>query len=450
MLVVEADRTRLPLLRVDRPSRVLPLDLLRADSRARVAMGTDLRTGARFELTLLDRRTVSFSLHFSADATRGSRALVGSGGTRGRAAASTTRTALWLLPSLWQIWTDPLDEVQDWARAKLVTFGLSTSMLVLLMTVWVPIAAGGWFAWGQRTAVVDAKASAEAALGSASAANAGRDAALEAEATCMSQRTDLARALGDTLAEREARVDAALEASAARAFALELGGARLATPELARVEEDSLGRIRERLVKELGDSPPLPEEALRCTAANAALEKDLPAWVLLWHPDARVVCPLDFDSEAGGVHQRGSWGLSDRILRQFGPPSAEGDARLVDRLAANMFTKGLRAVRAAILAAPTGERPPVAPAELHLWTVTLWDAYNRMPSRPRRCSMSRRPPACRRSSPRSRTPRTPPPRVCPSCTTSSILRKTAPFSPLRPRLAAVGRRMGCPKARAQR
>lgn len=91
----------------------------------------------------------------------------------------------------------------------------------------------------------------------------------------------------------------------------------------------------------------------------------------------------------GGVSRGGGWGVSARAAREFGVPesaakaSPDGetaDPRLNDRWSAYTLTTGVRTLQEALLTADTSDRPPVAPGMAQLWTLALWDAYNRMPS----------------------------------------------------------------------
>ena len=54
--------------------------------------------------------------------------------------------------------------------------------------------------------------------------------------------------------------------------------------------------------------------------------------------------------------------------------------RMYPRWSASTLAIGLREVQFALLTSDTGPRPPTVPSQAHLWTLALWDAYNRLPS----------------------------------------------------------------------
>ena len=50
------------------------------------------------------------------------------------------------------------------------------------------------------------------------------------------------------------------------------------------------------------------------------------------------------------------------------------------RWSATTLAIGMREVQFTLLTTDTGTRPVVVPSQMHLWSLTLWDAYNRLPS----------------------------------------------------------------------
>lgn len=155
---------------------------------------------------------------------------------------------------------------------------------------------------------------------------------------------------------------------------------------------------------------------------QANVRPDLPPHMLLFHTHPRSADVSDFYREGNGVDFRGTWGLSSRVVREFGrkvegrsgvevPATVGGglgstgggpgtvgvmglpersplmvstagsgeDPRLRDDWSANAHLEGLRRVRKAMLGAETGGRLPAYPEQLHLWSMALWYAYNHMP-----------------------------------------------------------------------
>ena len=69
---------------------------------------------------------------------------------------------------------------------------------------------------------------------------------------------------------------------------------------------------------------------------------------------------------AGG--EAGSQQLADQL----------GDPRMAARWSATTLAIGLREVQFTLLTTDTGAQPVVAPGQFHLWSLALWDAYNRL------------------------------------------------------------------------
>ena len=103
----------------------------------------------------------------------------------------------------------------------------------------------------------------------------------------------------------------------------------------------------------------------------------------------QLVCTPNYSVVDGGINRAGPWGLSERVAGEFGDQeSAEAVAdetqptslRMYPRWSASTLAIGLREVQFALLTSDTGPRPPTVPSQAHLWTLALWDAYNRLPS----------------------------------------------------------------------
>ena len=131
-----------------------------------------------------------------------------------------------------------------------------------------------------------------------------------------------------------------------------------------------------------------------CLEQNPLLGADLPRYVLTWHPNRDLVCPLEYSEIDQGINRMGPWGLSTRVAKEFGAQNLSaggeagsqqlaeqlGDVRMAVHWSATTLTMGLREVQFTMLTSDTGTRPVVAPSQMHLWSLTLWDAYNRLPS----------------------------------------------------------------------
>lgn len=388
LLILEVtvqDPSRDAAFRVQRVNPMVPIELLRPDHRSRLTGGVEIRSGARLDALLPDRRTLSFSLINTTQVARGAGSAVGGGGTRARLAPSALTAAVWLVPSVIQLIREPLDELIPQVRGWLAKSGLSPAMVVSVIIAGTTLIGSVMVAIDQHAAAEEAIAEAQAAKEQLAAVSAGQEAALGAEAACMAQRLELAQRLADQEALQLVKVEAALMSGQAKTVAVEAAGPRVRGEALEAIEAEQAGRIRSAVMARMGTVPPL-EQAPRCLAEQSALGDDLPSYMLLYFPQPDLVCPSGFAAEKGGVRAVGSFGLSDRAAAAYAAVDPRGgdagveDVRLVDRLAALTLANGLRTVRSAILTADTGRRPPVAASELHLWTLALWDALNRMPS----------------------------------------------------------------------
>jgi hypothetical protein len=140
----------------------------------------------------------------------------------------------------------------------------------------------------------------------------------------------------------------------------------------------------------MGDFQGDPEP---CLDQEAALGKDLPRYLLLWHPDPHHTCPADYESGEGGVRTVGRFGLSDRVAREFGAEGDRGtgggtdalqvllgDPRREDRWAAFTVAHAYRRAVEVLLRTEASDRLPTLQSQSHVWGLALLDAYNRMPS----------------------------------------------------------------------
>jgi len=375
-------------MRVRRVNRKITIDLLRPDKRSRVTTGTELKSGSRFEVTHWDMRSITFSIEFATEVEQGGRASVAGIGTRPVAAG--IGSALWMVPAATAIFSSPMARIMQSVQKGAKKIGLSPGVMMLFITALVPIIVT--LVWGVIQSQKAAKAQADAAEAQEqlAAASAGLDAALDAEADCVDERREVVAELQDLEAKRELQAEIALASPLAQTVAIELGGSRMATDEVLALDGPYLENLHEQVVFEMQKLRGAPEGAERCLGFEAALGQDLPSYVLLWHPDGKLVCPMEYAIVENGIDRAGSWGISARATTAFasGPalPDSDGeedggtDLRMNDRWSSHILAAGYRTVLAALLGAETEYRPPVAPSQSHLWALALWDAYNRMPS----------------------------------------------------------------------
>ena len=346
-----------PLLRVRRLNPRMEIELQRPDVRSRLAVNQEWRRRWRLCRAACARR---------------------------EAGAAGIGSMLWMIPTAAATLADPKARIVGWLRKRLQKAGISPALLSPMLAVLVMGAGLGTVAFLQFQGKQDAEARAAAADAARQSAEAGRDAALVAESACMEGRKALAKALDDQQARSALQAEAVLNATLARSASVELGGPRMGGAEALAFDTSASPRAVAEVVMTMAKLRDPPTGADRCLGLAEILGQDLPLYVLLWHPDPKLVCASDYHVVQGGVDRAGSWGLSTRAAAAFGSPgeATDADPRLNDRWSAHALATGLRAVEAALLGADTGPRPPVLPGQSQLWALAIWDAYNRMPASP--------------------------------------------------------------------
>lgn len=372
----------------------ITVEMIRPDARSRVTSNIEIPSPSRFEINFGDLRTISFTLEApSAGSGKGAKSMVGGGGTRRSSALAVGGSASYMIPSIVATLRVPQMAVLKWLTAQAQKLGLSPwmigSLVAVLFTVGSSIAVAAWSYIQSK----DAQEETAAAIEDMESAEAARDAALQAEAQCLVERRDLVEALGDVQKERELLAEAALSLSATRILAAEKGGGRYGSEDA--IGFDRVDDTKEKVVAVISSLRGEAKTATFCLQQEEQLGNDLPRYVLLWHPDTKLVCPTEYATVENGIAAMGRWALSDRAAIEFGVQEeatsnpdtpADGisdllsDPRMRDRWSANAYTQGLRAVQEGILTAPTGDRPAVAPGQAHLWMLTIWDQYNKMSS----------------------------------------------------------------------
>lgn len=389
MLLLEAElrpgRPNEPyVIRARKVGSRINLELIRPDVRSRVGNNTEWKSGTRLEAALPDLSTVLFTLEVAAEVAQGARATAGAGRLkRADQVESAMQAAFWIVPSAAATLADPKARIMTWIAMRAKSAGISPALFSPMLFMGGIGIGLGFLAFSQyRTAKAAEERAVKAEEGQA-AAEAGRDAALVAEAACVEERKDLASALDNQDKTRELQAEVALAGPLAQSVAVELGGARMGTPEALEFDKVALENARALVATEMAKLRDPPSDVERCLGMAEILGQDLPQYVLLWHPDPALVCPKDYAAVDAGVDRAGGWGISKRAAQVFGAPDGAPDGaeepRTNDRWSAHTLATGLRALEAALLAADTGQRPPVAPGQSQLWALALWDAYNRMP-----------------------------------------------------------------------
>ena len=371
--------------RIRKVNRKVPVDLRRPEMDSLVTMGMEFDSGSRFRVAMTNVRPVSFGLQYAAQVVQGARASVGGGGTK-RAVADMA-SMLWIVPTAIAIISSPMSRVVAKAQKTAQKLGISPGILMLFVGALVPIIASLVIAMVQHRAAAAAKDEAEQAQDDLATAEASLDAALAAEADCVSQREEVVTELADLDAKRELQAEIALSVPLARTVAIDRGGPRMGGEDALGIDQQYMSDLEDLIVLEMQLQRGASKEAKRCLSFEGVLGHDLPRYVLLWHPDGNLVCPLGYSVVEGGVDRMGSWGVSARAAEEFGgmQPKPEGatgpltDLRMNDRWSSHILANGMRRVMDALLAADTEKRPPVSPGQAHAWSLAIWDAYNRMP-----------------------------------------------------------------------
>lgn len=370
----------LPVLRVLKVGGgLLALELIRPDSRGRVARGLDIKSGARFEATLRDQRTIGFSLEVAGETASGKGALAGARPS-GSKAVQGLGSLVWVVPNIVETIAAPTGKVIAWMTARAKRMGISPAVLSPMLLMSGFFLGAMWLAYDQYKTGMDTQERLEALQLDYEAALISRSAAVAAETECREQRKDLTVKLDDIEESRKLQAEIALATPLAHSVAIEGGGKRMGAEPAMEFDKVATTNVHKLVVSNMASQRVARSKASICLALSDKLGQDLPMHVLVWHPSPDFLCPEDYGAVLDGVDVAGHWGLSTRVAKEFGGLVAGDDPRGNERWSVAALTGGLRSVMRTILSADTGDRPPVPPGQLHLWTLALFDAYNRMPS----------------------------------------------------------------------
>lgn len=364
-------------------------DWLRPDARNRVAAGTLLRSGSRLETTLLRHRRVQFALQASGEVQSSARSVVAGSGTRKSQALASANSVAWLVPTAWKVFTDFDGIFVDNAAAIGKKLGLSSRTIVWSTMVWFLFAAGAVAFYTQRQATAEARDEAASTAEDLGRSEAARAVALESEQRCLVERAGLAERLNDADAAIRLKAERAIAAPTSQGVAIELGGARMGTPEVATFDAVALADLTPEIASRVAALPAIDVSA--CLEQRAVLAADLPTYLLVWHPEPNLACPAAYGAVVDGTSLAGRWGLSSRVAREFGAPDPALDAALAgeaggadpranDRWSALTLATGARAVMTTLLRHSGAGRVPVAPSQAQAWSLALFGAYNAMPT----------------------------------------------------------------------
>jgi hypothetical protein len=367
-------------------------DLVRPNVRSRLSEGHEIPSGSRLEMILQDTRRLAVTLQMESDLMRRADA-IGGGGIRHKPA--TDMSAGWFLyNSVAQLMTMNGTIIKDKIILYMRKWGIHPAILLTLGSIGLVFVMGGAIAYNRHQAAEDAEGRAEALEKAQERAEAARSNALSNEMACLQQQQMMASKLKEIEVVKQMLATQALKFSFTQGVAVENGGSRMLAETSKPFDEQYQTTTLKDVVFRMEAVVADPGSMEFCLEQEQVLGLDLPHYVLTWHPDSKLVCPLQYSVVEAGINRMGAWGLSERVAREFGAQNlAEGgqagqeqlteqlgDPRMAPRWAASTLAIGLREVQFTLLTSDTGPRPPVASSQAHLWTLALWDAYNRMPS----------------------------------------------------------------------
>ena len=381
------------VFRVRRMGARVYVDWICPNVRSRIGEGNELPTGARLEVILQDARRILVTLQMESDLLQSTVDAVG-GGVYRHKAKDEGSAAWYLYYSFFQLMvmntTLLRDKVNLWLRRR----GLHPWVVLAILSVGSLLLLAGWAAYNQHKAAKAAEEKSQALEEMNARIEEARQNALENEMACLQERQSLARRLQDIAESYKALISQAINYTFSQSVSVEVGGNRMGDDSLMPFDEQyqnsTTQAILDRMESVSGDTVAMAF----CLQQDQVLGVDLPRYVLTWHPDPNVVCPLNYATVDNGIDRKGSWGLSERVAKEFGAQNYSeggqagadqleeqlGSPRMAPRWSATTLAIGIREIQFTLLTADTGGRPPVAPGQAQIWSLAIWDAYNRVPS----------------------------------------------------------------------
>jgi len=361
------------------------VELLRADFRSQVVAGIRLPLHARFELLLADHGRLQCALRLQEEMVHGAAVGVAGSGTRVSRVRFAADNVWWLITDskgiILTFFIDIWNKLQD----RLMKLGIDGRVISFVIGLVVAAAIAFW----QYSRAQEATERADEAEDQLALAQAAQAASLQAQAECFAARQSLVEQLADEAAAKGLSAERALSASLSVEQAIAVGGTRYADDDVAAWDD----RLRPRLVTALRPLLGGKADSTACLRQKSALGRDLPVWLLTWHPDPAGVCVEDYRMEEGTVDTVGPFGLSRRIARAFGDGGADatavtdetlsglvGDPRRDARWSAFTLARAYREAFEALVDGMPTDRPITAPSQAQLWTLGLLHAYNQLPS----------------------------------------------------------------------
>lgn len=382
--------------RVRRVGTEVTVYLRDADTWRELTSGTALPPSGDYEVALPTLRRFRFSLR-RADLGAGTMtsAVAGSGTSTSKGKVNE-KGALWLVPTVWGVLMDQQQFIMNNIRAILKRLGLGPQATRYLFIAFTFIAIGAFAFYTQYKAKAEAEERAQDAEDKVARADAAREASLLGEMTCLVERQKLVEKLGTIEEQRLLIAENVLDITDARSAAVDIAGGRMSGDDLLAIDMAAVDHMKTYVVNLMGILPPVsPEDTVACLDQDPVMGEDLPRYGLMWHPDPELVCPLSYVGLIDGLTLAGRWGLSPRIASEFGQPepalagaAANGglaelmsDPRMNDRWSADTLAEALRNIQETLLEFEMDGRPSVLPSQSQAWSLTLFSAINRLPSK---------------------------------------------------------------------
>lgn len=360
-----------------------PVILEEGDDARKLWVNDRVRPGTVLTLQLDRHPPVRFSLDLVEVPPTGLNAAVPSSDWRELPVRDRAAPARWRIPDLAATLEEPVAAAGA-AWKKVATYFGKYKTAAWMILPYGAFGISGYYLYRQNAESLEEAEARNASLeAQVSQLGDALQASLASEASCRNENVDLAVELQSPTAQSRSRAARALALADTRSRASKVVGAVFSDPRVVSRDERAAAAAVDAIAQRLNEDPGLPPRTLDpCLEWTAALAQDLPTYVLTWGAYDVAVCPPGYALTVEGVPHSGRWGLSPRFLADFQPavPSAV-DAADADARMAWTLARGVREIRATVLGAATGGRPPVLPSQADLWALTLADAYNRLPQR---------------------------------------------------------------------
>lgn len=381
-----------PLFRVRKMGARAFIDLIRPNVRSRLSEGGEIQNGSRIEVILQDARRILMTMQMESDAFQRGSAI--GGGSLKHKESQEVSTGWFLYNSVMSLLTLNTLVIRSWLSMWGRRLGIHPWIVVMIMSIGAVVGFALYTAYKQNKAAEAAEAQVTNMEDAQEALEESRANALANEMACLEERQALAARLKDIAEQKKALANQALGFGFATSIAEDIAKGPMLGKMVKPFDEQYQKTVERAVISAMEVVQANPADMGFCLEQEPLLGVDLPKFMLTWHPVLSEACPLEYQMVDEGIDRMGPWGLSSRVAKEFGAQNLSaggsagseqlaeqlGDPRMAARWSATTLTLGLKEVQFTLLSSDTGVRPVVAPSQAHLWTLALWDAYNRLPS----------------------------------------------------------------------